>query len=371
MQRYKVVSEVIIFILLLSLFIVFYNVELYSVGVDEGSGQDIYVDDDQIYPDDADGTLYNPFYSIQDALNVVQDGDTIKILPGTYSSDFTIEKSVTITTDNIEDILLVSSGQRAYMIDILADSVSLEDLKIHDSTPTSHRKAVIHISSNADNVKIVDCFINYSRNGYGLYIDVPTSSTVIKNNTFKDTRGIYIKDSNAVTIHGNHIYNCFNDPALKIVSSEGNYIEENIFENNRYGIYLSSSSYNTILDNTISSNTYSGIVISGGVNNTIMDNIITDNDNYGIELASSNGIISENKIYNNYIGIGIDGNDYNIFGNDIRSCSYLGIYAKSGTHNNRIYDNHLQPCFNGRNRSRVSLECNQRSSRCKRYGSYR
>lgn len=340
MHKYKVVSGVIICLLTLSLFIVFCNVELCSVGVDGASGQDIYVDDDQRYPDEANGSLYNPFYSIQNAISAAQDGDTIKILSGEYRGDLIVDKSVTITTDDPENTNITSNQKNAYMIDITADSVSLEGLLIQDNTSTSHRKAVIHISSNTANVKIIDSSILYSRNGYGIQIDGFTTGTIIKNNTLNDTRGIYIENSNSVSIYSNTIENCTGSyPALKLVSSDGNFIEENRFENSIYGVYLQSSSNNYIFNNIISSTTVSGIVSNGGTNNDVVNNIISDNGNIGIDIDSSDGVIAGNTIDGNYIGLRIDGSDYDIYDNIIRDSKNLGISAESESHSNAIYNN--------------------------------
>jgi len=339
MHKYKVVSGIIICLLILSLFIVFYNVELYSIVIGGASGEDIYVDDDQVYPTTADGSLYNPFYSIQEALNAAQDGDTIKILPGSYSGDMIIDKSVTVTTEDVENTVIYSGTKSAYMIDITADSVSLEDLKIQDLTATSHRKAVIHISLNVSSVTIVDCVIDYSKNGYGVYIDGPTSSIVIKNNNFNYSNGIYIKNSNAITIHGNNLYNCSNDPALKLVSSDGNHIKDNTFNNIKYGIYLSQSNNNNIINNTISDSSNGGIVLNGGINNNLINNTIYSNGISGIYLDSSDGIVYGNTLYDNLIGINVGGTGNNISDNTIYASTQRGIYAKSGSRNNIIFDN--------------------------------
>jgi parallel beta-helix repeat protein len=339
MHKYKVVSGVIICLLLLSFFIVFYNVELYSVGVDGASGKDIYVDDDQRYPDEADGSLYNPFYSVQDAIDAAQDGDTIKILPGSYSGDLIIDKSITITTEDRDNTFILSNEKNAYLVDITASSVSLEGLAIQDNTVTSHRKAVIHISPGADGVKITDSMITHSKNGYGLDIDGPTIDTIIRNNTFSDTKGIDLENSATISIYENIISNCIDFPALKLVSSNRNHIVDNNFENNLYGIYTHDSSDNNIINNTVTQCSNGGIVLNGGINNNLINNTVYDNDIFGIDLGSSYGILQGNTLYNNLIGISMEGIGYNISNNTIYSSTQYGIYATSGSRNNIIFNN--------------------------------
>lgn len=334
MHKSKTLVRIISFFIVLSFLITYYNDERCRA-----SEQDIYVDDDQRYPDEADGSLYNPFYSIQDAIDAAQDGDTIKILPGNYYRDLVVDKSVTITTEDMDNTFIYSNEKNAYMIDITATSVSLEGLTIRDTTTTSHRKAVIHISSDADGVKITDSLIDHSRNGYGLDIDGPTNNIIIRSNTFNDTRGIDVENSATVSIYRNHISNCSSYPALKLVSSDRNHIGENNFEDNIYGIYLSQSDNNIIADNTISRSSNGGIVLNGGISNDIINNTIYNNDNYGIDVGSSDGIVSENILYDNFIGINIGGVGYNISDNIIYSSGLYGIYAKSGSYNNMIFSN--------------------------------
>jgi parallel beta-helix repeat protein len=332
MHKSKILTKIISYFLIFSIFLVCYNGERCRA-----SEQNIYVDDDQRYPDEADGSLYNPFYSIQDAINAAQDGDTIKILPGNYYGDLVIDKSITITTEDMDNTPIYSGTQNAYMIDITAADVSLEGLTIRDNTATSHRKAVIHISSDADVVKIINSLIDHSKNGYGIDID-GSDNIVIKNNIINDTRGINAVNSNFLTIDDNCITNCSNYPALKLVSSNGNNISNNLLKSNIYGIYSNECSDNSIYNNTITGNSNSGIIINGGSNNNFENNNIYDNT-IGINLGSSDGIILENTIYDNGIGISIGGSGYTIRDNSFYNSTSYGIYAKSGSNNNIIFNN--------------------------------
>ena len=112
------------------------------------------------------------------------------------------------------------------------------------------------------------------------------------------------------------------------------------------GIYLESSSYNTITDNTITGTNYAGIVLASSSNNAIIgntyynnergialissfDNTITDNTcnnngSYGIHLASSNSNIITGNACNNING-GFEG--------------HTGIYLESLSTDNTITDN--------------------------------
>jgi parallel beta-helix repeat protein len=336
MHKNNAIVSIITLFLLISTLIVSLNSEK-----TRASGQDIYVDDDQRYPDEADGSLYNPFKTIQDAVDIAQNGDTIKILKGIYSGDITIDKSITIKTESVVDVFINSTRKDAYLIDVLADSVSLEGLYITDATTTSHRKAVIHISSQASDVKIIDSHIDYSKNGYGILIE-NAHGAVIRNNTVNNTRGIYIGDSNLITLDYNKIMNCSKDSAVRISNSIGNQVVNNYIDNSTNGIYTSQCTDSLIDNNVIGFNFINGIYIFSGNGNEITNNIIKSNFNYGIDLGGNYNTVQANKIIKNTMGISIGGSDCIIKENEILYSLHTGIYTRPGSKNNIIYDNYFK-----------------------------
>jgi parallel beta-helix repeat protein len=108
--------------------------------------------------------------------------------------------------------------------------------------------------------------------------------------------GIYLSSSSDNTITGN---TCNNNSSngIRFDSSNDNTITGNTCNNNSgNGIrFDSSSNDNTVTGNTCNNNNYSGIYLySSSSNNTIIGNICKNND-YGIRLqASSNNMITGN-----------------------------------------------------------------------------
>ena len=105
---------------------------------------------------------------------------------------------------------------------------------------------------------------------------------------------------------------------IYLSSSSNNSLTNNTANsNNRYGIYLSSSSNNSLTNNTANLNNVTGIYIFGNSNfNKILNNKILNNGKTGITLSNcgfwghcydnagnSNNIIKDNKILNNNVGI--------------------------------------------------------------------
>jgi parallel beta-helix repeat protein len=87
------------------------------------------------------------------------------------------------------------------------------------------------------------------------------------------------------------------------VSSAGNVLENNIFEEGYDGIRLFSS-YNIVSNNTIHDNQFAGLDLFASNYNVFSDNLIVNNVVAGIELdQSANNVFSGNTIYNNAEGL--------------------------------------------------------------------
>jgi parallel beta-helix repeat protein len=121
-----------------------------------------------------------------------------------------------------------------------------------------------------------------------------------------------------------------------------------------YGIYLQSSSRNTIYGNNIIANGFAGIklasftidsVVVGCSLNSIYDNNITGNSGGGISLNTSpqNNIHSNNITNNGYDGLYIDRCSYNntILRNDIKNNGRDGIMCLIYSGGNRISGNNI------------------------------
>jgi len=109
--------------------------------------------------------------------------------------------------------------------------------------------------------------------------------------------GLYLNSSSGNSVYGNTITNNSN---IYLRLSSDNNIHGNYVTNNDCGIGLSYSSNNNIHGNNITNNDY-GIWLEGASNNNISGNNITENSGYGIGLfdGSSNNIIYHNNFINN------------------------------------------------------------------------
>ncbi len=137
------------------------------------------------------------------------------------------------------------------------------------------------------------------------------NNTIYNNTIINSWRGIYLENSRDNSIFNNTVKN--NEEAGIELRTNSNYnnVTDNIASNDNegydqdYGIWLSSSDYNNIINNTANDNNNYGITIEASNNNTISGNRIFNNKDTGIHLdeVCEYNVITENIIYNNSRGI--------------------------------------------------------------------
>jgi len=227
-------------IMLISVFNVFLPVETCVA-----SGNTIYVDD-------SGGANYT---NIQDAIDAVNESDTIYVYSGTYNENIVINKTLILTGAGSGSTAINGNGD--HTIKISADTVSISGFKI-ENTGDSDACVFLYFVTNCQ----------------------------IENNIIKNG--------------GNGVY---------LVSSSNNMIEDNTIENNNVGIYFSSSNSNTIRSNYLQNNNANGIFIaSSSSGNTIYFN------DFSHEMGSNARDLASNSWSHNSQGNYWD--DYNDYDSD-------------------------------------------------------
>ena len=123
-------------------------------------------------------------------------------------------------------------------------------------------------------------------------------------------------------------------------------ISKNNASNNRYGIYLSSSSNNTLMNNTANYNSYYGIHLYDSSNNNLTNN--TANNNTGVQ--DSKGIVLEESANNNLtrnvannnseIGFWLySDSHHNSLTNNTATLNEVGFWLEANSHNNTLMNN--------------------------------
>jgi parallel beta-helix repeat protein len=120
-------------------------------------------------------------------------------------------------------------------------------------------------------------------------------------------------------------------------------ISDSDVSNNGYGIRLSGSSHNTVVNNIAEQNSENGISLTESSNDNTIINNIANRNRYGITLSSSsqNNLVNNNASLNTQVGIRLHFSDYNtVVNNTAGSNNYYGIFLDDSDHNN-VTDNRV------------------------------
>jgi parallel beta-helix repeat protein len=145
--------------------------------------------------------------------------------------------------------------------------------------------------------------------------------------------GIYLYSSSDNTVTGNTCNN--NSYGIRLYSSSNNNtVTGNTCNNNSYGIRLDSSSDNTVTGNTCNNN-INGIYLYSSSNNTVTGNTCNNNDINGIYLySSSNNTVTGNTCNNNsYYSIYLSSSSDNTVTGNTCNNNINGIYLYSSSDN--------------------------------------
>jgi parallel beta-helix repeat protein len=181
---------------------------------------------------------------------------------------------------------------------------------------------------------------------YGYAIKVySTDGNVIQNNICENNYGdgIYLYNSSNNIVSDNICENSHGDyivsnDGIVLYESSNNTISNNICKRNNEGICLDESSNNTISNNICENNAEHDICLRRSSNNTISNNICKSS-RYGIALSTSAGnTISNNVCKSSRYGIALFSSAGNTISNNTLEENVYGIYL-SYSEDNRIYSN--------------------------------
>ncbi len=266
---------------------------------------------------------------------------------------------VTITIGDERDEMEVFSGTT----DIRVNRISRSPIRINNNSDFMSQATAEGWSGNGTqlNPYIIENYdIDAEGAGNAIYIGNTTAYFIIRGCEVYNTSyqysapysrgsGITLYNVQNGIVENNILRDNPDDEGIYLESSSQNSIVNNTIFNDYYGITLYYSSNNKIYDNNISSTGYHGIYLWGASNNTLLNNSISGGGGNGIRLYSYS---SYNMIKNSTIS----GSDYGIYMqsycmnntielNDILDSSQMGIYLYDYSDNNRISDNFINNSF--------------------------
>lgn len=250
--------------------------------------------------------------SIQAAIDMASNGDTIIIKSGQYSSVNTlVNKSVTIIGENYP----ILDGQKKDDVMVInADHVTISGLNIRNSkTGDMKDYAGIRIF-RAKYVSVINCKLDNTF--FGIYVG-DSKHILVKGNRLSGANyglsnagnGIQLWKSDSVTIEDNHTEGHRDGIYFEFAKNciiKGNTCEKNF----RYGLHFMFSNDDTYIGNTfINNGTGVAVMYSHGVHmysNKFLNN--WGDAAYGLLLKDITGsIIKGNTFSNNTIGVNMDG----------------------------------------------------------------
>jgi len=279
------------------------------------NGETIHVDAENGDDENGDGSPGDPYRTVGKGVEEAAEGDTISVHPGNYSENLDVDRQVTIRsfTGNPDTVNLTASNVNDHVIDIKADHVTVQDMRIQGA---SGYAASVYVSGKEQ------CTIsgnNITGSYYGLFVYYGGWNS-IRENSIHGTQaaGIQLSQSGNNSFDNNTIRNC-GGHGLYLFSSRNNTIYANFVHANNGGIFIDSSSHeNTLVRNTITDNIELGLEVRDSNENSIHNNTIQGNSNYGLHLREGQDHhLRDNEIMDNEFDFGIQGSRVDHYRQDI------------------------------------------------------
>jgi hypothetical protein len=335
------------------------------------------------------------FDSIQSAVNNATSGTAIRVAPGTYSEQITINQNVTLagagnTTTIIQAPSSLSGNENLVTISGLGNSVEVYGFTMQG--PATNLGSGISVQNgtlasihNNQILNIADNPLTGAQHGWGIIVGAsqnrvsnyqpyfPSSlsngTATIYNNVISgyQKNGIIISNkASSGTIYNNNITgigftNALAQNGIVIENGAAASISNNAISNNWFnytgypgcvrttsetiwntcdmsaGILIYNTNNVTNSGNQIQNNQI-GVYVSG-IKNTVSNDKIF-NGQYGVGIDGNNTIVIANSIFNNTHGIWITGNSSNITQNNItNNVGTSGVHLTKTSKNNNIYNN--------------------------------
>ena len=293
---------------------------------------DVYVDDD--YTSSTPGWGYDHFDFIQDGIDAVSESGTVYVYNGTYYDNVIINKTIDLIGEE-KNNTIVDGNNNGYVLNICVDWVNISNFTIQNSNDFGMG---IFISNNSNYTKVSYC--NIIDNYFGIEMS-KTSYTIIQQNLIENNEyGIqmeYYENYSTIDniICNNIIRNNYGGAGI-ISPSENLSVKNNSVYSNTLGIALGGIKNSSVIGNNISNNYPDyGLYIGGSSHNNIQGNHLIDNGACSIDIYNSfENIIKHNNVSQSYIGIKmVSSNNNTINSNTIFNTTSTGFYISDCLYN--------------------------------------
>lgn len=285
------------------------------------------------------------YESITSAMEQAENGDLIKVYPGTYQEKLKITKSITFESIEKHKAIIEGDNQK-HVITIKSPSVVFDGFTIRGSGENFlDNDAGILIDQKNDAKIMNNVFENVL---FGIYVD-SSEGNLIKDNEihgFKDKKfsergnGFHFFNSKNNTIDGNIISDVRD--GMYFDHSDKTTVTNNKISGIRYGIHYMWSNDNSFKNNYFSNNV-SGAAIMFSKRIHLEQNIFENNRGYrafGMFFQTvEDSIVENNLFFNNSIGINSDLSRGNIFRKNTIVQNDIGMEILGSNWDDVIYEN--------------------------------
>lgn len=301
----KVISKKIIGVIAIILILIVASIFIYSSLNPKSSN---FQDEQKNYIVSKEGN--GDFSSIQEAIDLVSDNDTIFVSKGTYFENIDIKKSIELIGED-KNLTILNGDGSGIVVNISADNVKISNFTIINGGSLSgvNPDAGIKIGSNYN--VIMDCNISSNKN-YGLYLyaNPKSENNTIKSNTFFNNKnGIFAYYAEINNISSNKFVKNLEHGIYFGSRSNDNLISNNVMKDNKYAIRIKTSDNNKIINNLVMNNKYGIYLCCGANDNIVYYNSLINNTDWNAKDTPIN--IWDNGSIGNYWDdyTGIDEND--------------------------------------------------------------
>jgi len=286
-----------------------------------------------VVPDDYD--------SIQEAVDNACEGDIVFVKSGTYYGSVFINKSLSlIGEDKTKTTIVGDWGLNGTVVLVRHDAVTIRDLTMKSTSNSGLSGRGVHLL-HVRYCHVSNC--NFGNNGISVWLYGASENTIEDNHmvdgtgTIPYSAGIKLQDSHYNSIIGNDITEYDYGFGIVLDASMGNNLTGNHVSNCYDGLWVRSSSNNSITSNSV--------IITRNIFLRTDDNVMLSS--FGLRLhSSSNNIIASNTILDNSNGIQLTLSSYFnlVENNTISNSTYCGLeLADDASHNtilgNKVVDN--------------------------------
>lgn len=292
-----------------------------------------------------------PQQDLQHQLDRAAAGDHLILAPGTYRGNFTINQTLSLSSDNA----IIDAQGLGSAVTINASEVIIEGLTIRNwGEDLTDINAGIFIAKKARAAQVRNNRLSGS--SFGIWVDASEDVLLLGNRIEGNPKmrstdrgnGIHLYGVKGALVKNNEVFNTRD--GIYIETSNGNELTGNYLHDVRYGIHYMYSYHNKLINNH-TRNTRTGYALMQSKFLTVVNNRSENDLNYGILMNFiTNSTFEGNRIE------GVHGQPdgpsdsqgkaffiynslFNIFKNNLLINSDLGIHLTAGSEDNQIWGN--------------------------------